>query len=209
LKGFSEDAKKRIREKLIEKGKDIFSVYGLKGTTIRQLAKEAGISSGSFYAFYGTKEQLFIEILGAEIEAAKENNMKKVLAEFKEPVEWIRAFLSNAIKDIGTNPILSRMLIEEERQLLSREYAADQQQGHLPDYTEALVSAIAEWQRKGVAISKSTKETAAIIRALFILSRHRDEIGKDVYPAVMGFYIERIAQGLTDNRREGDENEQL
>lgn len=60
---FSEQEEQHIREALREAARSIMGPRGVRKTTIDQLAHAAGISKGSFYRFYSSKEQLALELL--------------------------------------------------------------------------------------------------------------------------------------------------
>ncbi len=59
---FTEKEKAFISDKLLAEGEKLFSLHGLKKVTVDDLAVAANISKGSFYAFYPSKEHLYIEI---------------------------------------------------------------------------------------------------------------------------------------------------
>ena len=62
-KAFTEEETKIIRKKLLKAGEKIFIEKGLKKTGIKDLTNMAGISLGSFYRFFESKEALFLEII--------------------------------------------------------------------------------------------------------------------------------------------------
>lgn len=62
-KGFSEQEKNSIREKLIDACKENWEKYGYKKTNIDELCSKSGISKGAFYLFFESKELLFLETL--------------------------------------------------------------------------------------------------------------------------------------------------
>ena len=68
-RAFTAVEKETIREKLMGAGRDCFLRYGLKKTTIEDLTKPAGIAKASFYLFFESKEQLFIDVFLEEIPA--------------------------------------------------------------------------------------------------------------------------------------------
>lgn len=59
---FSEQEKEIINKKLLLEGERLFAMYGLKKVTVDDLVAAVNISKGSFYAFYPSKEHLYIEI---------------------------------------------------------------------------------------------------------------------------------------------------
>lgn len=62
-KGFTEQERINISEKLITECKLSWKKYGYKKTSIDDLCKKVGISKGAFYLFFETKESLFMETL--------------------------------------------------------------------------------------------------------------------------------------------------
>lgn len=62
-KGFAEEEKKVITEKLMEECKSSWQKYGYKKTSVDTLCNDVGISKGSFYNFFDTKETLFYQVL--------------------------------------------------------------------------------------------------------------------------------------------------
>ncbi len=59
-KNFSEQERNVIRDALITNCKACWSKYGYKRTNVAELCKMSGISTGAFYQFFQSKEQLFI-----------------------------------------------------------------------------------------------------------------------------------------------------
>ncbi|NLW55837.1 MAG: TetR/AcrR family transcriptional regulator [Firmicutes bacterium] len=62
-KGFTDAEKERIISLLRREGERLFVQYGLKKVTIENLAQAAQIAKGSFYSFYSSKEELYMDIL--------------------------------------------------------------------------------------------------------------------------------------------------
>lgn len=62
-KGFSEEEKKRVKQRLFDECKACWQQYGYKKTSIDMLCQNIGIAKGSFYHFYETKEALFYEVI--------------------------------------------------------------------------------------------------------------------------------------------------
>lgn len=60
---FSDVEKSKIHTQLRHEGAKRFIVHGIRKVTIDELTNAVGISKGSFYAFYSSKEHLYIDIL--------------------------------------------------------------------------------------------------------------------------------------------------
>ena len=60
-KGFSNDDKNELRQRLCVACEQSWASYGYKKTTVGELAKSIGIATGSFYLLFASKEELFYE----------------------------------------------------------------------------------------------------------------------------------------------------
>lgn len=60
---FTADEEQRIGAALVEAGRRIMGLRGVRKTSIDELVNAAGIAKGSFYRFYPSKEALALEIL--------------------------------------------------------------------------------------------------------------------------------------------------
>ena len=77
---FTEQEKEIISNKLLIEGEKLFALHGLKKVTVDDLVASVNISKGSFYAFYPSKEHLYVEInfrLQKELFASIEATIKK------------------------------------------------------------------------------------------------------------------------------------
>ena len=63
-KAFTEEERIKIQKDMKRVGEEIFSKFGLRKTNIGDITEAVGIGKGSFYAFYPSKEMLFLDILG-------------------------------------------------------------------------------------------------------------------------------------------------
>lgn len=79
---FSKNKRNEIAEKLKEGAKITAAKQGMKKTSVDSLVAYAGISKGAFYNFYGSKDELFLEVVedwhtdiyGAALDCLMEKN---------------------------------------------------------------------------------------------------------------------------------------
>lgn len=83
-KGFSELEKEAIKEKLRLECERSWALHGYKKTNVGELCGKVGISIGTFYMCYNSKEALFVETI-----EALQNNLKNFMKEMisKEPTK--------------------------------------------------------------------------------------------------------------------------
>lgn len=202
MKALTELDKQHIKDQLKKEGRKIFAAYGLKKATIRQLSQAACISSGSFYLFYDSKESLFMEILLCEMKKHKDEVDRNLMDLSIKPQQMIKMFLKNVISQIQTNPIFSRLLLNEEREHLYL-YMSNKhgEINHDNDFIKHLLSTvICDWQTKGMIIDDSPEVISGLIRSVFLLSTQKDVIGEDIYDNVLDMLVDFISAGLTSNK---------
>jgi AcrR family transcriptional regulator len=194
-KGFSERERTIIRAKLREKGGELFGTYGVRKTNIEELARAAGISKGAFYLFYESKEELFFELLEqleSEYQAAI---LKQIVEDQTPPRQRMKALLLKALSVRQDNRLLAR-LSQDEYEYLFRKLPEERFKAHLHSDAEFAVEFVAAWRQAGVTIACEPQMVSSLIRALFLMSVHEDDIGADVYVKVIDTYAELLANYL-------------
>lgn len=68
----SEEDKASRRQDILAAAKSVFAENGYHATTIADIARAAGLSYGSIYWYYESKEALFLELMSAEAGALRE-----------------------------------------------------------------------------------------------------------------------------------------
>ena len=61
--GFTDEQKQDIAAKLLQAGSDLAGSVGFKEMTVAQVAKKAGIATGTFYHFYRSKEEFAVALI--------------------------------------------------------------------------------------------------------------------------------------------------
>lgn len=191
-KGFTEEEKALIRAGLLAKGKELFQRYGLKKTSVEELARAVGISKGAFYLFYGSKEELFLEVL-EQLEAEFRAGILAITPQPGQPArECFRELMRMAFSAWKANPMLSGVGQEEYAALL-RKVPAERVRAHLQGDDVFVAELLERWRAAGVPVTADPKTAAGLMSALFFVSLHEGEFGQGAYPAAMGVLIDLVA----------------
>src|SRR5699024_3131207 len=75
------------RMKIIEAARSIISEYGIQGATIRQIAKQAGVSTGAIYHYYQSKEAILYDVMDEGLSDVK--RISEITTDGKEKLEVI------------------------------------------------------------------------------------------------------------------------
>ena len=193
-RAFSEREREVIGERLRAAAREAFRAQGVRRTSVEELARAAGISKGAFYLFYPSKEALFFDVLERFEVAMRERLLRAVDA---APRDGPRLLLGTALSLREAEPLLERLALEDAAQLLrtvSEEQARQLLQGDV-----AFVGEVVErLGRAGVRVGAEPTVLAGLLRALFFVSLHREEIGAAVYPAVADLLVAGLAGALVE-----------
>ncbi len=110
LPRFTEQEKEIINSKLLIEGEKLFALHGLKKVTVDDLVAAVNISKGSFYAFYPSKEHLYVEInfrLQKELFTSIETTIKK--KKYKNHGDLAKDVIMLSLTGVITSPILSQI----------------------------------------------------------------------------------------------------
>lgn len=115
------------RAEILEGAKKLFRLKGYHATTIRDIAEEAGMLSGSLYAHIKSKEDLLYEITD---EVAKQflSGMKTVTNSDAPPSEKLKAGLASHFQVIADHSDAASVFMHEWKLLSSERRTVIQQQ---------------------------------------------------------------------------------
>lgn len=194
-KGFSDQEKEHIRAGLLEKGHELFGLYGLRKTNIEDLTRAVGISKGAFYLFFDSKEALFAAII-EQFESEYQAGLLAAIGQASgAPRQRFKALLLRAMTTWRDNPLL-RQFGEEEYQQLQRKLPVDQVEKLARDDEGWAAQWISAWRATGVALAADPPMLAGLLRALFFVSLHQHDPGSGVTPPVMDLLIDLVVNYL-------------
>ncbi len=194
-KTFTEKEKQIIRNTLIQKGKDLFSIYGLNKTSINELTNAARIAHGTFYNFFNSKEELYLEILELE-EAKSDQFLENKLKHSHSAKEAVKLIIKGTYELFETNPLIRRIYDSTDYELMVRKLPPEKIENHQREDTIRVLNTIMRLQKKNEIINIQPEVIAGLLRAITILYFHQDEIGQKIYPEVIDLIANIVADGL-------------
>jgi AcrR family transcriptional regulator len=194
-KGFTEAEKEIIRGRLLERGRKLFILYGIRKTNVEELTRAAGISKGAFYVFFDSKEELFMEIMEQFETEFREEIIESLMKGYSNPKENFKQVLKAAFAVWKTNPLMQHFS-QEDYQYLLRKLPAERVEKHLQADDEFVVGMVEYLKEQGVQINEDPQVIAGLMQALFYVSMHEKEIGSEMYPRTMNVLVELVADHL-------------
>ncbi len=187
--------KKRL---IYDTAKAIFSEKGFKDTSISAITKAANIAVGTFYLYYSSKEQLFIEIFRQENTALKQNCLAK-LDLTQSPLIISRQMLRLNLDGILSNPILREWYQSEEFRKIERVYREEHAIESLDFLYDTFLQLVRQWQAEGRMRSDiDSIMIMKIFESIINIDTHKDEIGLEYFPQLLDHLTELVMKGLMD-----------
>lgn len=195
---FTDEEREIIKRKIIDRGKDCFARYGIKKTSIEDLTKDLGIAKSSFYSFFSSKEDLFLQIFKEEREALKDNLLENSFLKYRtEPDKAVRAYLHYLLNIVNNHPVWKKVFIEKEYVELTLFLSSEEKIRNIHRENVAMILPFfEEWADAGLLIDKDARILAETTFAVFSLTRFRNEIGDEDFPKIMDFFIDLLTENI-------------
>jgi AcrR family transcriptional regulator len=191
-RAFSDHEKDLIRRRLLEQSFKLFSTYGLKKTSIEEIARAAGISKGAFYIFYDSKEELFMEV----VEQAEQRVRQDLLAVVDLPGPSARARLLAVLKKayslFESMPIL-KYFTGSDFDRLFRTLPPEKLQEHLVSDRAFLEALISRCQLAGIPIQVQPEQLTSLLYPLVLAIMHDDGLGRELVGNGLDLLLELVA----------------
>ncbi|MGG6311828.1 TetR/AcrR family transcriptional regulator [Paenibacillus macerans] len=184
---------------IFQSARDIFYSKGFKETNVSEIAKSAGIGVGTFYNYYSSKEQLFLEVYFKENEELKKKLMESM--DFNEdPVTLITKMVTENAVHMNSNPILKEWYNKELFRKLEQQFYED---GGLSSFDELThggrIDMIRTWKAEGKIREDIDDEMInAIFTSILYIDIHKSEIGIEHFPQLLVYVTEFIMKGLAE-----------
>jgi AcrR family transcriptional regulator len=124
-KAFDPKEKAAIRDALMRAGLRRFTRTGVRAARVEDICRDAGIAKGSFYAFFPSKEDLFMAIADEREAQHRTAMMDFALAAKGSQQKRAAAFFDMLIERIETDPVLIIATEHDEIAHLARKVGPD------------------------------------------------------------------------------------
>lgn len=177
---FSEEQNESIRKELIREARHCGVSIGMRKTSVEQLAEAVGISKGSFYKFFDSKELLFfaaLEDIHTEGYAVAQQALRDNAA--LPPAERAEAAILESCRWLSRTQAF--VFIENDAEFLLRRLPQEVKSAHYHD-DEVHICALLEGS--GLQPKGGMALAAATVRGLILTVSHQEQIG-ELYPKVL------------------------
>lgn len=174
------------RSTLIRIGERLFSKQGYRDVSIEDVVHAAGISSGSFYNYFESKETFYSEILD-NIENQGAKRIEKVIERLSSPINKLRVVYRFVTLGIKHNPMLRGVLAGDEKYIFPGTEERKNRGNDIRARVQSLlVDILREGSAKGLFRSSVYRNPNVMLTALYdvillhIDSKHFDSLLEDI-----------------------------
>ena len=194
---FTTEEKEVIRKKLHKVAKECLQRYGVKKTTVDQMAAMVDISKGSFYNFYSSKEMLFFTVL-EEYQIDVMNRLTEQLGmETKIDTNRLVQLLYDFYQDFRYS-FMYTIFKNHEMELLVRKLPKEViTNHHLID--DRMVKKIVS--RINIRENVSVEIVSALFRTIAMTILHIEEIGEKQFDITLKLVIQGVVEQITKEDR--------
>ncbi|MEN6314720.1 MAG: TetR/AcrR family transcriptional regulator [Clostridiaceae bacterium] len=197
-KGFSGKEKEVIREKLMDAAEACWGRSGIKKTSVDDLVRMVNISKGSFYLFYPSKEHLFMDVF-ERIEVRTKAELFNIVQTAKgSGKEIFISVIKQMFNEVKKTPWILNVH-NSDLELLLRKLPAERVEKHLKNDDGSVVEL---FRMLGIDTVTDPEVISGVMRSVFLLLLHKQEIGEKVFDEVMAYLIDAVAIKLFEGVKE-------
>ena len=177
---FTDEQNEQIRNDLIREARRCGITIGMRKTSVEQLTNSVGISKGSFYKFFDSKELLFFAVLEdihTECFAVAQKSLQENAA--IDPASRTAAAILAACRWLSETKAF--VFIENDAEFLLHRLPEEVKTAHYHD-DETHIRLLLE--KYDLVPSRGISLAAATVRGLILTVSHKEQIG-ELYPQVL------------------------
>ncbi|MGC9150566.1 MAG: TetR/AcrR family transcriptional regulator [Microbacter sp.] len=102
----------KLREEILNSAQKLFQQYGLRKTTMEDIAKKSGKGKSTLYYYYASKEEIFDEVVRREADEVF-TETQKAIAAASTAEDKLRAYFVTSLKMVQTKVNLYNLVRNE------------------------------------------------------------------------------------------------
>lgn len=203
MRGFSDEKRERIRRQLVESGRELLLTYGPKKTNVVDITEPVGIAKSTFYLFFDSKAELYLEIIRREMEEYREN-LRDELEQVEEPREGLELLFRNYKEFAENDPFIQQMVIQRDYREVFYNISPEQWEETRSkkfEHTTPFIETLQE-QSTGHLAEHDPKTVLGVMGTIGLLVLHKDEFeayGAEFYEQTQDLLITALSEGLTSD----------
>ena len=208
MRGFSDEERDRIREQLIQTGRELLLTNGPQKTTVKDITDPVGIAKPTFYRFFDAKADLYLVIFQREMEEFVEQ-VRSDLAEKDDPQEELERFFWCYVEFAEENSFIQQTVIQGDYQETFRNMSSSKLEDVQRKGMEKLLPLIEDLRERSVGPLSDIEPFVLLSLmggSIGLLAMHKDEFVRyeeefgyeeGYYQRLQDILVSSLARGLT------------
>ncbi len=197
-RAFTDAERQRIRERLIAVGKRLINRVGLRLLVVEDIAREVGISKGSFYSFFPSREEFILTVFESW-EAEYRGALIREISEGKgSPRERMERFFLGAFEMLEREPGLARLGVRELQTIIDR-LPPERLAAHQAEDNRVLGETFGRWIREGLLAPELMDGLRGLVPALFSIALHEEDFPSGSYRPAVKLIAEALAMRIASS----------
>lgn len=201
VRGFSQEEREDIHRELVRVGREQFIKYGPERTRVKDITDPVGIAKPTFYQFFDSKGELYLEVIRRETDALADE-VRAEVADIDTAQAALAHLFTTYRRFVETNPDLMRVLAEHHPRELFRNVPPEKIEDAKEQWFAAHLPIIRDIQQKtdGPLAERDPRAILELLRPIAVMQLYKEH-GTTRSPAefdrVQTRHIETLIRGLT------------
>lgn len=203
MSNFTDEQREQITQALVEAGRELVLQYGPAKTTLADITDAVGIPTSSFYLFFDSKDELYLEIVHREI-LAFQDRLEEGLEDETDPTRGLLHLFRSYADFADDNPLVQQLIIQNDRREAFQTSLPEKLEAVQRERMETFVQYVETIQEMGGgALSELPPEMViGVLSTLGLLALHKEEYtfyySDEYYYDLQDLLIRALATGLTE-----------
>ena len=194
-KAFSETERERIKAKLLFAGKRVLNQAGIRLLVVDDVAREAGISKGSFYSFYPSREDFILSVFESWETEYRGTLIQEVTQGGGTARERIERFFLGAFEILQREPGLAKLGMKDIQAIMER-LPPERMEAHQAADRRVLDETFGKWVSEGLLDAGISDALRGLVPALFSIAMHKEDFPPDSYHPTVKLIAEALAMRI-------------
>ncbi|MBE3000679.1 TetR/AcrR family transcriptional regulator [Nocardiopsis sp. HNM0947] len=196
---FTQKERERVTGILLETGLRLFTTQGLRKTSLAELVAPAGIAKSSFYAFFDSKEALYLTLMERRSGEVRKRVIDDALLSTPDTREALRRFLYASVTELSTEPLYRRLATHpEEMAAVARKVSVDALPTGQGNLLTALNDFVTARRSEGELVGADPAAIVGALQSVLLLPMNTEHLAAPGhYQQTLDLVIDLVVSGLT------------
>ncbi len=187
------------KQLIFRAARELFSTNGFKDTNIPEITKMAGVAVGTFYNYYNSKDEIFLDVFNFENEQVKRDLLSSIAPD-EDPINTMTRMMIISRDIISSNLILREWYNKDLYSRMEKHFFESNSNNRMNEIMQTyLEGMIEQWQAEGkIRNDLDSGMVLALFNSTIYVDMQKTEIGIQYFPQLTYKLIEYIMKGLTD-----------